>query len=73
MYLDESTVRSRAKRLGYRLHRAAWSPGYALLDWHTNSIVIGHQFNADLEEIDIFLKTIKAAAKDKRPAVSGVH
>jgi hypothetical protein len=66
-YLDESTIRGRAKRRGYRLHRAPWSRGYALIDRNTNSIVLGHQFNAELEEIVLFL------AKDKRPAVGGMH
>jgi hypothetical protein len=66
IYLDEATIRSRAKRLGYRVHRARWAR-YALIDSHTNAIVLGHQFNADLEDIDIFLATTKTFPRRRLP------
>jgi hypothetical protein len=62
IWLQESTIRSRAKRLGYRVHRAVWAR-YALIDRRNNAIVLGHQFNADLEEIDIFLRRAAAAVR----------
>jgi hypothetical protein len=55
IWLEESTIRSRAKRLGYRVHRAVWAR-YCLIDRSTNAIVLGHQFDLSLEDIDIFLR-----------------
>jgi hypothetical protein len=56
-YLDESTIRSRARRRGFRVHRAVWA-GYMLLEADTNFIVLGHRFDATLEEIETFLREV---------------
>jgi len=61
--MNESTLRRRAQRLGYRLEKSRareWrldnQLGYRLLDVEINGAALGQDFDASLEEIAHFIQ-----------------
>jgi hypothetical protein len=59
--ITESTLRGRAKRAGYVVHKSRraqsldnWGDNM-LVDARTNFVVLGWRFNATLEEIDEYI------------------
>ena len=59
---NESTLRSRARRLGYSIHKSRSRSinehnlgQYALVKEDNNSVILGERFDASLEEIAEYL------------------
>ena len=59
---NESTLRARARRLGYSIHKSRSRTidednlgKYALVKADSNSVILGERFDASLEEIAEYL------------------
>jgi hypothetical protein len=70
MRRTESAIRRLARQFGYRVHKSrAWkhvpnldnAGEYMLLDNAGNYPVLGHRYDATLEDIDMYLKEVEAA------------
>ena len=59
--INESSVRSRAKRVGYVVHKSRQRPHFEnqgefmLVDANRNAVVLGSRYDATLEEIADFI------------------